>query len=83
MSEKVRNRRPCTTKVSGKNQVTLPVAALRAAHVAIGDKLRVEVDGDGRLLLIRETDPLDHVIGAFPGLSASADLEAERDAWEK
>jgi bifunctional DNA-binding transcriptional regulator/antitoxin component of YhaV-PrlF toxin-antitoxin module len=83
MSEKVRKRRRCSTKVSAKNQVTLPVAALRAAHIAVGDELTVQVDGDGRLLLIREAGPLDQVIGAFPGLSAATDLETERDAWER
>jgi bifunctional DNA-binding transcriptional regulator/antitoxin component of YhaV-PrlF toxin-antitoxin module len=82
MEKKVRKRR-CTTKLSSKNQVTLPVAALRAARVEPGDEFRVEVDGEGRLLLIRQTDPLDEVIGAFPGLSAAADLEGERDAWRQ
>jgi hypothetical protein len=82
MDEKVKRRRH-STRVSSKNQVTLPVAALQAAHVATGDELRVEADGDGRLLLIRVTDPLDEVFGAFPGLSAAADLEAERDAWDR
>lgn len=82
MDEKVKDRRR-STRVSSKNQVTLPVAALRAAHVASGDELRVEVDGDGRLLLIRVSDPLDQVIGAFPGISAAADVDAERDGWER
>jgi bifunctional DNA-binding transcriptional regulator/antitoxin component of YhaV-PrlF toxin-antitoxin module len=80
MDEKVKHRRQ-STRVSSKNQVTLPVAALRAAHVASGDELRVEVDGDGRLLLIRVSDPFDQVFGAFPGLTSAADLESERDAW--
>ncbi|MDT7657566.1 MAG: Antidote-toxin recognition MazE, bacterial antitoxin, partial [Pseudonocardiales bacterium] len=35
------------TKVSRKNQVTLPVAALREANVSPGDVLRVEVVSDG------------------------------------
>ncbi|MFJ6216407.1 AbrB/MazE/SpoVT family DNA-binding domain-containing protein [Streptomyces sp. NPDC092296] len=82
MAEKVKRVR-CTTKISSKNQVTLPVSALRGAHLEPGDRLRVEADGEGRLLLVREADPLDRVIGAFPGLSAASDLEAERDAWER
>ncbi|AXK34159.1 AbrB/MazE/SpoVT family DNA-binding domain-containing protein [Streptomyces armeniacus] len=80
MARKVR-KKPCTTKVTSKNQVTLPVAALRAAHLGIGDELRVEVQGDGRLVLIRDVDPVEQVVGAFAGLSAAADLEQERDAW--
>lgn len=81
MKRKVRKK--CATTVTAKNQVTLPVAALRAAHVGPGDTLRIEVSGEGRLLLVRETDPLEQAIGAFPGLSASTDLEQERDAWER
>jgi bifunctional DNA-binding transcriptional regulator/antitoxin component of YhaV-PrlF toxin-antitoxin module len=44
------------TKVSRKNQVTLPVAALREAGVAPGDVLRVEMVSDGVFKLIRERD---------------------------
>lgn len=38
--------------------VTLPVAALRAANVAPGDRLRVEVVEDGVFRLVRERDPV-------------------------
>jgi antitoxin component of MazEF toxin-antitoxin module len=61
--------------------VTIPVAALLAAHVQPGDALRVQADGDGRLILVRERDALDELIGAFPGLSAATDLEGLRSEW--
>lgn len=82
MSERVK-RRPGTTRVSRKNQVTIPVAALQAAHVGPGDMLLVQVDGEGRLLLIRQEDPLAELIGAFPGLSEATDLEGLRAEWER
>jgi AbrB family looped-hinge helix DNA binding protein len=82
MSERVK-RRPGMTRVSRKNQVTIPVAALLAAHVKPGDALRVETDGDGRLVLVRERDAFDELIGAFPGLSEAADLEGLRAEWER
>jgi bifunctional DNA-binding transcriptional regulator/antitoxin component of YhaV-PrlF toxin-antitoxin module len=69
--------------VSRKNQVTIPVAALRAAHVEPGDVLQVQADGDGRLLLIRQADPLASLVGAFPGLSEATDLEGLRAEWER
>lgn len=76
-----------TTKVSSKNQVTLPVAALRAAHVKSGDVLRVEVIADGVFQLVRHRDPrmelLDELIGSAPGLSAATNLEELRDEWER
>lgn len=45
--------------------------------------LQVQVDGDGRLLLIRQGDPLASLIGAFPGLSEATDLEGLRAEWEQ
>jgi bifunctional DNA-binding transcriptional regulator/antitoxin component of YhaV-PrlF toxin-antitoxin module len=71
------------TRISSKNQVTLPVAALAAAHLRAGDRLRVEAEGDGKIVLLRDRDPLDRFIGAIPGLSAAADLERLRNEWER
>ena len=82
MSEQAK-RRLGTTRLSRKNQVTIPVAVLQAAHLEPGDVLQVQVDGDGRLLLIREQDPLASLIGAFPGLSEAADLEGLHAEWER
>lgn len=75
--------RTSRTKVSSKNQVTLPVAALAAAGVRSGDILRVEVVADGVFRLVRERSRIDAVAGTMPGVAAAADLEAERDAWER
>jgi antitoxin component of MazEF toxin-antitoxin module len=61
--------------------VTLPVAALAAAHVSPGDELRVSAKGDGRILLERSVDPLDDVAGRIPGLAAATQLEKLRDEW--
>jgi len=81
MAEVKRKRR---TRVSSKNQITLPVAVLAETRVGPGDNLLVEVAGDGRIVLVREDDdPIDKVIGSMPGLSAAADLEALRDEWER
>ena len=70
-----------TTRLSRKNQVTLPVAALVAAHVSHGDELRVKAEGDGRILLERSVDPLDEFAGSIPGLAAATQLEKLRDEW--
>lgn len=75
-----------TTKVSRKNQVTLPVAALRAANVAPGDVLRVEVVADGVFRLIRERDPrweaFERLCGAG-GFTTREELEELRNEWER
>lgn len=72
---------PRYTKVSRKNQVTLPVAALRAAGIGPGDQLHVEAEADGRIVLVRDHDPLDRFVGAIPGIGE--DLERLRDEWER
>jgi bifunctional DNA-binding transcriptional regulator/antitoxin component of YhaV-PrlF toxin-antitoxin module len=82
MATEVKGRRG-VTRVSRKNQVTLPVAALRQAHVKPGDKLRVTVDEHGRLVLTPVEDPLEVLIGSMPGLSAATDLETLRDEWAR
>lgn len=74
-------RRRGYTRVSSKNQVTLPQSVLRAAHLSPGDELRVDVAADGAIRLIRERDALEELIGSAPGLSADTHLERLRDEW--
>lgn len=75
-----------TTKVSRKNQVTLPVAALRAAGVAPGDVLRVEVEAEGVFRLVRQRDPwwdLFEEAKGSGGVTTREELEEMRDEWER
>lgn len=76
------------TRVSRKNQITLPVAALAQAHVRPGDVLRVEVVEDGVFRLVRESDDpwwddFWAEAGSEPGLAEATNLEALRDEWER
>jgi bifunctional DNA-binding transcriptional regulator/antitoxin component of YhaV-PrlF toxin-antitoxin module len=82
MSVEVKRERG-VTRVSRKHQVTLPVDALRRAHIEPGDDLRVTVDDQGRLVLTPLADPLEALIGSAPGLSTATDLEVLRDEWER
>ena len=80
MDEKVKKRRRRgTTRISAKNQVTLPVDALRKAGLKVGDELAVETDGAGRLILVRAND----VIAKYAGTLAYPEgyLERLRDEW--
>jgi bifunctional DNA-binding transcriptional regulator/antitoxin component of YhaV-PrlF toxin-antitoxin module len=70
------------TKVSAKNQVTIPVDALRDAGVRPGDILRVEADGAGRLTLTR----VEELLGRYSGSIASGGrlrqaVDGLRDEW--
>lgn len=74
------------TKVSRKNQVTLPVAALREANVGPGDVLRVEVVEDGVFRLVRERDPwwdLFEETAGIGGVTTREELEQMREEWER
>lgn len=51
--------------ISRKNQVTLPVEALREAGLEPGDDVRVQVTGPGRLELVRAADLVAEFAGIF------------------
>ncbi len=51
--------------ISRKNQVTLPVDALRAAGLEPGDDVLIEARGPGRLELVRAADLVEEFAGVF------------------
>ncbi len=51
--------------ISRKNQVTLPVDALRASGLEPGDDLRVQAVAPGRLELVRLEELVDEFAGVF------------------
>lgn len=51
--------------ISRKNQITLPIDALRAAGLEPGDDVRVEVVGPGRLELVLADDLVQEFAGVF------------------
>ena len=51
--------------ISRKNQVTLPVEALREAGLESGDDIRVQAIGPGRLELVRAEDLVQEFAGIF------------------
>jgi bifunctional DNA-binding transcriptional regulator/antitoxin component of YhaV-PrlF toxin-antitoxin module len=70
------------TKVSAKNQVTIPVGALRDAGVRAGDVLKVEADGAGRLVLTRVDEKLARFSGRFAsGGRLGKAVEGMREEW--
>jgi bifunctional DNA-binding transcriptional regulator/antitoxin component of YhaV-PrlF toxin-antitoxin module len=51
--------------ISRKNQVTVPVAVLRAAGLEPGDDVRIQAVGPGRLELVRADDLVARYAGVF------------------
>lgn len=69
------------TRISSKNQVTIPVKVLRDAGLAAGDVLIARTVGEGRIELRRRDDVIDEFAGALtypPGY-----LDELRDEWER
>ncbi len=69
------------TRISSKNQVTLPVSALRKAGLQPGAELRVEEASQGRIVLARADDPIHRLKGMFTGLYPKGYLKQLRSEW--
>jgi bifunctional DNA-binding transcriptional regulator/antitoxin component of YhaV-PrlF toxin-antitoxin module len=78
----VKERRRGTSRVSSKNQVTIPVDALRQAGLSPGDRLVATADGLGRIVLEREHDVLAELAGRLTGVYRPGELEELRDEWD-
>ncbi len=68
--------------ISSKNQITIPVAELRAAGLEAGERLVVRADGPGRVILEREDDVLAEFAGALTGVYADHGFDALRNEWD-
>jgi len=79
---KQQRRRKGFTRVSSKNQVTLPIDVLVTAGVRPGDSLMVEAKANGEIVLRREEDPLLRYLGVFDGMYPPGYLDDLRDEWE-
>jgi bifunctional DNA-binding transcriptional regulator/antitoxin component of YhaV-PrlF toxin-antitoxin module len=81
MKEKVRVSTRKTTRISAKNQVTLPVASLAQAHLRSGATVSIEADGPGRIVVSAVDGELDEFVGALAGIWPAEALEHLRDEW--
>jgi bifunctional DNA-binding transcriptional regulator/antitoxin component of YhaV-PrlF toxin-antitoxin module len=69
-------------KISAKHQITIPMRAMAAAGLRTGDRVRAEARGRGRVLLVREEDPVARHAGALSGAYRDAALDELRDEWD-
>jgi bifunctional DNA-binding transcriptional regulator/antitoxin component of YhaV-PrlF toxin-antitoxin module len=77
-----RPRRKGFTRLSAKNQATIPVEVLRAAGVRSGDELKVRVLGPGKIALELERMSIDDFAGALTGAFPPGFLKELREEWE-
>ena len=81
MERNVKQHRRRGAKISGKHQITIPIAAMLAAGLQTGDRVRAEADGRGRIVLVREDDPLERHAGALTGVYPPGSRDELRDEW--
>ena len=54
-------------RISTKNQVTIPVAALEEVGLRAGEQVRIEPVGDGELRIRRSSASFEEAFGALTG----------------
>jgi AbrB family looped-hinge helix DNA binding protein len=79
---KVKERRRGASKISSKNQITIPAEALRSAGLEIGDRVVAHADGAGRVILEREHDVIAEFAGALTGAYRPSELDELRSEWD-
>ncbi len=70
-------------RVSSKNQVTLPVEAMRAAGLHAGDEVTVRPIGDGEVVVVARGSRVRRHAGIAAGIYREGELERLRDEWER
>jgi antitoxin component of MazEF toxin-antitoxin module len=63
------------SRISAKNQVTIPVAALEEAGLHAGEQVRVESTGNGELRVRRAAVAFEDAFGALTGTFPPGYLE--------
>ena len=77
-----RSGRTTSTRLSAKNQITIPVDIMRKAGFKVGDTINCTVDDGGNVLLSKPENPMMQFAGMFTGLYEGFDLRRDRDAWD-
>lgn len=70
-------------RVSSKNQVTLPVEAMRAAGLRPGDEITVRPVGDGEIVLATRGTRIRRHAGIATGIYKDGELDRLRDEWQR
>lgn len=70
-------------RVSSKNQVTLPVAALRAAGLEPGDEVTVRPIGAGEIVIAARGSRVRRHAGIATGIYEPGELDRLRDEWDR
>ncbi len=70
-------------RVSSKNQITLPVEAMRAAGLHSGEEVTVRFVGDGELIVAARGSRIRRHAGIAQGIYEDGELDRLRGEWER
>jgi bifunctional DNA-binding transcriptional regulator/antitoxin component of YhaV-PrlF toxin-antitoxin module len=79
---RVKERRRGASRISSKNQITIPADALRTAGLEVGDRVVAHAGGAGRVILEREHDVVAEFAGALTGTYRHGELDDLRSEWD-
>lgn len=76
--------RTSTSKLSSKNQLTVPVDILRRVGLEVGDEVEFVVNDTGfmHIQMLKSKNSVLDLVGAFPGVFDEFDQEKERGSWD-
>ena len=70
------------SRISGKNQITIPGEVLRAAGLGPGDEVRVKSVGPGHVEFVRVDALVEHYAGSLDeDIFPPGYLESVREGW--
>ena len=83
-----RRGRATTSRISSKNQITIPVEVLREVNLKPGDEVEFMIDKEERIVLAPSAEQewkkaLRKIAGTMPGLGENFDYKKEREEWDK
>lgn len=71
------------SRVSSKNQITLPVEVMKRAGVRPGDDVVARVSDEGEIVLATRGSRVRRHAGIVNGLYEPGELDRLRDEWER
>ena len=83
-----RRGRATTSRISSKNQITIPIEVLREVNLKPGDQIEFMIDKEERVVLAPIAEAkwkksLRQLAGTMPGLGNEFDYRKERESWDK
>ena len=85
-STRPRRGRATSSRISSKNQITIPVEVLREMSLKPGDRVEFHINKDNRLVITPVDSEwlktLDEILGSMTDVYEGFDLQKEREEWD-